>query len=68
MLKFYIYGISAMFSVIGMVGFAEGGCYELSLASLAAFALSMYMASIEAERNDYRLRREHEKALRAKEK
>lgn len=64
MLKFYIYGIGAMFSVIGMVGFAEGGCYELSFASLAVFALSMYMASIEAERHDYRMRREHEKAMR----
>lgn len=64
MLKFYIYGIGAMFSVIGMVGFAEGGCYQYSLASLAAFALCMYMASIEAERHDYRLRREHEKEFR----
>lgn len=64
MLKFYIYGIGAMFSVIGMVGFAEGDSWMYSVLSLAVFALSMYMASIEAERNDYRLRRECEKAMR----
>ncbi len=68
MLKFYIYGIGAMFAAIGMVGFAEGGCYHYSFASLALFAFCLYMASIEVERHDYRLRREHEKALRKKEK
>jgi hypothetical protein len=68
MIKFYIYGTIAMFSVIGMVGFAEGDSWMYSVLSLAVFALTMYMASIEAERNNYRLRREHEKALRRKEK
>lgn len=64
MLKFYIYGIGAIFAFIGVVGFCEGSCYRASIICLAVFALCMYMAAIEAERHDYRLRREHEKAMR----
>lgn len=64
MLKFYIYGIIAMFAAIGIVGFFEGDCYRASIICLAVFALSSYMASVEVERHDYRLRREHEKAMR----
>lgn len=64
MLKFYIYGIIAMIAFICVAGFFEGDCYKASIISLAVFALSAYMASVEVERHDYRLRREHEKAMR----
>lgn len=64
MIKFYIYGIIAMISIIGVIGYAEGDCWIYSVISLVVFAVSMYMASVEVERHDYRLRREHEKAMR----
>lgn len=66
MKKFYVYGIIAFVSPVGIAGFAEGGAYISSIICLLVFGFSAYMAAVEAERHEYRMRREHEKAMRRK--
>lgn len=68
MKKFYVYGIIAFTSPVGVAGFAEGDCWMLSIICLLVFGFCSYMAAVEVERHDYRMKREHEKALRRNEK